>query len=597
MPGKSGQPGQFWRELRRRKVLRRTMVYGASGFVLLELVSIIAEPFGLPDWSLKFVFISLCIGFVISIILSWFYDFTPGGLERIKPSHVGLDAPVEKPSRLLAWKITSYISIVIIIGLLVFNIVRGRKQSEVLSELVKSIAVLPFDNLSTDEDNSHIGDAITDEVIAELRKIKEFRVLSRSTTMQYKDNRPAIPEIAEDLGVNYIIEGSIQLYKEDVSIRVQVMRAIDEDQIWGYEYNDKWKDIFSIQDDIAIKVAQELRIALSPMEIQQIEKKPTDNLEAYNLYLKGKYYWQMQTREGLKKALEYFEQALQKDPNYALAYIGIASVYLQSTFHGSISPNEAYPKIKVYVKKALDLNNSLAEAYVVRGNINRLYDWNWKAAEQNYKRALQLNPNLAEAHMFYAFSLAFTEQSEESILEAKRAQELDPLSSWINAHVGMLYVHDGEHDKAIEELKMTKVMDPDYWNTYNYLGDAYAGKFMLEEAIEEYEKAADLSGENPVVLAVLANTYYNYGQNTKGDKLFDSLKQRSKNEYIPPMCFCLIHQARGEMDLYYKWLEKACKEHDGFLPWYRVYPVELFRVPDEPRFNELLENAGLFRYQ
>jgi len=220
MSGNSRQPGQFWRELRRRKVIRRTMVYAASGFVLLELVSIIAEPFGMPDWTLKLVFIILCIGFFISIILSWFYDFTPDGLERIKPADGVFDAPTEKPSQLLTWKITSYISIVIIIGFLIFNITRGVNQPEVLSDLEKSIAVLPFDNLSTDEENSHIGEAITDEIIAELRMINEFIVRSRSTTLQYKDNRPTIPEIAEDLSVNYIIEGSIQLYKEDVSIRV-----------------------------------------------------------------------------------------------------------------------------------------------------------------------------------------------------------------------------------------------------------------------------------------------------------------------------------------------------------------------------------------
>ena len=290
MSGSPSNLGKFWQELKRRKVIRRNMVYAASGFVLLELVSIIAEPFGLPDWTLKLVFIILCIGFVISIILSWFYDFTPDGLERIKPIDTADDLIPEKPSQLLAWKITSYISIVIIIGLLVFNIVSGDKQSEVPTNLEKSIAVLPFDNLSAGEEYSHIGDAITDEIIMELQKISEFdRVLSRSSTMQYKNIRPTIPEIAKKLGVNYIIEGSIQLQNEAVSIRVQVIRSEPEDHVWGDEYNGKWEDIFSIQDDIAKKVTSELKIVLSPLEIEQIEKKPTENIEAYNLYLKGNY--------------------------------------------------------------------------------------------------------------------------------------------------------------------------------------------------------------------------------------------------------------------------------------------------------------------
>jgi adenylate cyclase len=594
MPGKPSNLGKFWKELKQRKVIRRNMVYAASGFVLLELVSIIAEPFGLPDWTLKLVFIILCIGFVISVIISWFYNYTPEGLERIKSSDKANDLIPEKPSQLLAWKITSYISIVIIIGLLVFNIARGRKQSEVLSELEKTIAVLPFDNLSAGEEYSHIGDAITDEIIMELQKISEFdRVLSRSSTMQYKDNRPTIPEIAKKLGVNYIIEGSIQLQNETVSIRVQVIRSEPEDHVWGNEYNGRWEDIFSIQDDIAKTVTKELKIVLSPGEIEKIEKKPTDNLEAYNLYLKGNYYWQLRTGEGFRKALDYFEQALLKDPNYALAYTGIAMVYSQSTFFGSVSPNEAYPKVKEYVKKALELDNTLAEAYVILGNINRLYDWNWRAAEHNFKKALQLNPNSANIHMWYAFLLAFTERFEEAILEAKRAQELDPLSSWINTHKGFIHSIAGQYDRAIKELQMTLVMDPDYWLAHHWLGDAYVGKFMIEEAIAEYEKAFDLSSDDPYAMAILANNYYESGQKTKADNLFDRLKQMSRDGYVPPMCFCWIYQARGEMDLYYEWLEKACNEHDGFLPWYRVITIEKYRIPDEPRYKELLKKAGL----
>jgi len=271
MPNSSNKITQFWLELKRRKVVRRNMVYAASGFVILELVSIIAEPLGLPDGTLKVVFILLCLGFVISIILSWFYDFTPDGLEKIKSANEYEEASVEKPSRLIAWKIATYISIVIIVGFIIFNIAVGPNRAEYLTDLEKSIAVLPFENMSVDEEYSHIGDAITDEIILELQKIKEFdRVLSRTSTMQYKDNRPTIPEIAEKLGVNYIIEGSIQRHREDVSIRVQVIRAEHEDHIWAEEYDGKWEDIFSIQDEMALKVANELKTVLSPEEIDEI---------------------------------------------------------------------------------------------------------------------------------------------------------------------------------------------------------------------------------------------------------------------------------------------------------------------------------------
>jgi len=598
MRGKSGQPGQFWRELRRRKVLRRTMVYAASGFVLLELVSIIAEPFGLPDWTLKLVFIILCLGLVISTILSWFYDFTPDGMERFKQADEDLDATVEKPSQLLAWKIATYISLVVIIGLLVFNIARGKLQSEQLTAIERTLAVLPFDNLSTDAEHSHIGDAITDEIIMELQKINEFdRVLSRSSTMQYKDSRPTIPEIAEKLGVNYIIEGSIQRHNERVIIRVQVIQSQPEDNVWGEEYNGEWEDIFSIQDDIAKNVAKELRIVLSPREIELIEKRPTDNLEAYNLYLQGRYFWQMQTNEGFAKAEEYFEQALQIDPNYALAYIGIAIVYLQSTFHGNVPPNDAYPKIKEYVQKAIELDKTLAEAHMLLGNINRLYEWNWKEAERNYKKAIQLNPNSADIHMYYSYLLSCIQRYDEAIIEAKKAQELDPLSSWISAHVGWAYIMDGQYDRAIEEIESTMVSNTSYWGNHHFLGLAFMGKFMIEKAVVEFEKALHLAEDNSLEMAYLADAYYQSGQSVKGDELFDRLKLRSEENYIPPMCFCVIHKARGEMDFYLEWLEQACNEHDGYLPWFIVFPIERYRIPDESRYNELLEEAGLLKYK
>ena len=195
--------------------------------------------------------------------------------------------------------------------------------------------------------------------------------------------------------------------------------------------------------------------------------------------------------------------------------------------------------------------------------------------------------------MWYAFLLTFTERYEEAIIEAKRAQELDPLSVWISAHLGQIYLMAGQYDRAIEELQMTLELDPDYWIAHMNLGMAYMGKFMIEEVIVEYEKAADLSGDNPLTMAFLANSYYEVGRKTEADKLFDSLKQRSRVEYIPPWCFCLIHKALGEMDHYYEWLEKACIEHDSFLPWVRVYPFERYRIPDEPRYNELLKKAGL----
>ncbi|GAG15137.1 unnamed protein product, partial [marine sediment metagenome] len=249
-------------------------------------------------------------------------------------------------------------------GFVIFNVVSNTERSRDIQKLEKSIAVLPFENMSVDEEYSHMGDAITDEIILELQKIKEFdRVLSRTSTMQYKDNRPTIPEIAEKLGVNYIIEGSIQRHKEDVSIRVQVIRAIHEDHVWGDEYDGKWEDIFSIQDEIALKVADELKAVLSPEEIRKIEKNPTENLEAYNLYLKGRYFWNKRTVEGFQMGIKYFDQAIEEDPVYSLAYAGIADCNNLLGWHDLLPSKEVYPKAKAAAEKALMMDKTLSEAH------------------------------------------------------------------------------------------------------------------------------------------------------------------------------------------------------------------------------------------
>ena len=279
MPNKSNNPFQFWEELKRRRVIRVIPVYAAASFVLLELVDIISEPFGLPDGTLKLVTVLLVIGFVISIVLTWIYDVTPEGIEKTKPSKEVTSS--EKQPASTGWKIATFVSILIIIAFVVFYIAGYKKESSAISELEKSIAVLPFENMSVGEEYSHLGGAFTDEIILELQKIKEFdRVLSRTSTMQYKDTRPTIPEIAEKLGVNYIIEGSIQRYNENVSIRVQVIRAEQEDHIWADEFDGKWEDIFYIQDEIAFQVAKELKTVLSSEEVDQINKIPTVNPEA-----------------------------------------------------------------------------------------------------------------------------------------------------------------------------------------------------------------------------------------------------------------------------------------------------------------------------
>ena len=317
-----GDPFKFWQELKRRKVIRIIIVYGAAAYAILELVSIIAQPFGLPEWTLKFVFVLICVGLVISIILSWVYDITPEGVKKTKP--VRKDQKIEKPASSYGWKIATYTSIVVIIGLLMINIFGGKKKFE---ELEKSIAVLPFENLSSDEEQAWFSDGITDVIINQLSKISNYRIIGRTSTLKYKEEKKSIPEIGEELGVNYIIEGTVQRQENEMRISVQLVRVFNEDHIWSDLYDRELKDIFTVQTDIAKRIADELKTALTPEEKERVEKKYTENPEAYNLYLKGRFFWGRRTEEGLSKSVEYYKEAIALDPDYALAYAGLADAY------------------------------------------------------------------------------------------------------------------------------------------------------------------------------------------------------------------------------------------------------------------------------
>ena len=583
---------RFWQELKRRNVVRRNTVYAATAFVILELVSIIEEPLKLPEGTLIFMIVLLSVGFIVSIVISWIYDINPeGGLEKTKP--IEKIKNEDKIAASSTWKIATYSSLVIIVGFIIFNIAIDPNRAEYLTGLEKSIAVLPFENMSVDKEYSHMGDAITDEIILELQKIKEFdRVLSRTSTMQYKDNRPTIPEIAEKLGVNFIIEGSIQRHREDVSIRVQVIRAEHEDHVWADEYNGKWEDIFSIQDEIALKVANELKTVLSPKEIEQIDKQPTDNPEAYDLYLKGRYFWKKRTEEDLKKSIEFFEQAIEKDTNYALAYAGLADAYILLAFYRWYLPQqEAYLKGKLIALEALEMDNTLAEAYASLAFVKLFHEWDWNGASKDFKRAIQLNPNYETAHQWYAIYLSLVGQHDEAIAEVKRAQELDPFSPAINWNVSIILFNARKYDQAIEETSKALIISPDYHRNYMILGFSYIQKGMFSEAILEMQKAVGYTGNDFKMIANLGYAYGTAGNQAEAEVILNGLIETSKKENTNSMTIAGIYIGLGDNDNAINWLEKAFEEHSSLLLLLNIDPI-YDPLRSDPRFQDMVDRMN-----
>jgi tetratricopeptide (TPR) repeat protein len=398
-----------------------------------------------------------------------------------------------------------------------------------------------------------------------------------------------IREIGKKLNVAILLEGSVRKSADRLRITAQLIRVADGIHIWSERYDRRMKDIFDIQDEITLAIVDSLKIKLIGSEKKAIVKHYTDNPELYRLYLLGLHHWNKLTPEDFVKSEEYFEQAISKDPNYALAYAGIADVTVFNTFFMSIAPRDAIQKAKKYLNIALELDENLAEAHAVMGWVHLFYDWDWEKADHEFKRALELNPNSAIILMHYCDFLSISGQHERAISLIKRARELDPLSIFINHNVAERILHAGRFDEAIDLLKKTIAMEPHYYYPYYLLGAAYYAKSNIKESIEVEEKAYELSGRIPLVGWVLAIIYYEEGKFQQGDMILDALKEKAKEEYVPASLISHIYISRGETDEAYKWWKKACDDRDFMLPYFLNWPIAFFRIPEEKRFQDLID--------
>ncbi len=588
MPEQSNNPFNFWQELKRRKVIRVITVYGAAAFVILELVDIVSPSLGLPTWTLNFIIVLLCVGLILSIILSWVYDITPEGVQKTKPVSKETEPKKEKPARTMGWQIATYASIVVIIGLLMINIFGGKKKAESLAALEKSIAVLPFENMSSDEEYNYIGGAFTDEIIMELQKIKAFdRVSSRTSTMQYEMERPTIPEIADKLKVNYIIEGSIQRYEEDVKIRVQVIRAKDEDHIWADEYTGKWKDIFSIQDEIAYNVANKLSVVLSTEELMSIGKRPTENLAAYSLLLKAR------STDGMER-LNLLDEALSLDPNFAAAYAEKGGWWLwyAGGWRGSVSSSEVISNALPLLTRALEIDPNNAEAHYGLAGLQIWYFWNFEASEKEYKIAIRLNPSNAEVIHDYTDLLDATGRFEEALEWSDKGVEADPITIW---EKGLRQYFTNQHEAALETFKLP--ISPNEPDPNRYIEEArvllYLGHY--EGVIDIIDRYLGRYPEDtsPRQMGTLAIAYYKLGKKELANELLEEIKNKSHKfpAGSPAFYAAMIYAQMGEVNLAFDWLEKAYEDREVEMYWLKVEPP-FEPIRSDPRFQDLLNRMN-----
>jgi TolB-like protein/Flp pilus assembly protein TadD len=420
-----------------------------------------------------------------------------------------------------------------------------KRSSALNSPLIESIAVLPFVNASQDPNADYLSDGIAESLMNSLSQLPNLRVLSRNTTFRYKGKEQDAQKVGKELNVRNVLTGNIKQVGDQIVINVSLDDAQDSHHIWGDQYAPKFADILTVQREIAQEVSTSLRLKLTRVDEQQLAKRYTDNVEAYQLYLKGQYEWNKFTQEDLQKSIEYYNQALEKDANYALAYSGLSQAYvvLSTTY---LPPNEAFPKAKAYAAKALEIDDTLAEAHTVMGAVRLLHDWNWAEAERELKRAQALNPNNADAHLLYGYYLKAMGRLDEAKAETKRAQEFDPLSLMINSDVGVDSYYSRRYDDAIAQNEKTVNLDPHFFIAYLWLGQAYEQKKMYAEAIATFQKGMDLAERHPQLIASLGRAYALAGEREKAQKSLDELREISKRRYVSPYLFAVVYAGLGD---------------------------------------------------
>ena len=458
-------------------------------------------------------------------------------------------------------------------------------------EAIDSIAVLPFVNVTGDPNTEYLSDGLSGSVIDNLSRLPNLKVIALNSVLRYKGKELDPQEVGRKLSVRAVLISRLVQHGDDLSISAELIDVRDDRHLWGGEYKRKLADITTLQTEIAQEISGKLRLPLTGEQRQRLTKHYTENIEAYQSYLKGRYFSDKRTEEGLEKGLEYFQHAIEKDSNYVLAYVGLADSYNLLAVYGALPPKDSLPKAKAMVTKALEIDDKLGEAHASLAFTKMASDWDWTGAEIEFKRAIELSPNYATAHHWYAEYFAITKQHSEALSEIKRAQELDPLSLLLKTEVGRHLYYARQYDQAIERLREVIEMDANFARAHQYLGRAYEGKMMFQEALAASQRAWQLDN-TPRTLAFLGYAYARAGKRGAAQKAIDELKEQSKRKYVSPYWIAIVYTGLDEREAALEWLNKLYEERSAFLIFLKVEPI-FDSLRNDPRFQDLLKRTRL----
>jgi len=460
---------------------------------------------------------------------------------------------------------------------------------------IDSIAVLPLRNLSDDREQDYFADGMTEALITDLGKVSALRIISRTSVMRYKDTKKPLPEIARELQVDALVEGAVARSGDRLRITANLIQASPERHLWAETYERDLRDVIALQNDVARTITEQIQVELTPEEHTRLSASHTVDPEAYKLYIKGRYFWVKRNRESFKLAMDYFQQAIDHDPSYAAPYSGLADCYVLfgSSFDvGGRAPSQVEPQAKAAASRALALDSSLSDAHNSLAYVKLTYDWDWRGAEAEFKRSLELNPGYAHGHHWYAHLLLSSGRLDEALAESNRALDLDPVSPIINLHLGWHYLYTKQYDRALEQLAKTLELDPNYPLAFWYRGLAFEQKKTYPEALREMNKAKELLPGNLGVQADIGHVYAVSGDKHAAERIIAELKAESAQRYVNQYELALIYIGLGQNDEAFKLLDRALREHSDMLVYLKVDP-RLDTVRSDPRFLGLVRRVGI----
>jgi TolB-like protein/Tfp pilus assembly protein PilF len=466
-------------------------------------------------------------------------------------------------------------------------------KAAVRADSMPSIAVLPFANLTAAPENEYFCDGLAEELLNALTGISDLRVVARTSAFSFKHQQLDVREIGRRLNAAAVLEGSVQKTGNQLRILTQLINTTDGFHLWSERFDREMGNVFAIQDEIAGAIIDRLKVKLLPGEKAALAKRYTDSVEAFHLYLKGRHFWNRRFAPGvLGRAIECFERAIATDPRYSLAYVGLADCYNLRGVFQFCAPHQTFPIAAAAAEKALEIDDTLAEAHAALGYNRFLYAWDWSGAEREFKRALELNPNYALSHLWYAQFLCAMARFKEAVAEAQRAQESEPLSLGINANVGLVLHWAREYKQAVEQLEKTIELDPNFGLAYFYLAFALLQQGRYDQAIAAIEKSMQLMGYMPLAISLLGFAHSLRGDKAEAQKVLRGAEARFQELGLPSTVLAEIYGGLGNREMFFKCLNRAYEERSPLLPWIKIYP-EYDAMRSDPRYDEFLRRLGL----